>query len=67
MVHPNNHPQDSDLVEVDKNSKVINFYNKSGNKKNIRNLSLSGIFVIKKNVFNDINKYQFYHYNLTPY
>jgi len=59
VVHPNNHPQDSDLVEVDKNSKVINFYNKSGNKKNIRNLSLSGIFVIKKNVFKIIKKDKF--------
>ena len=39
VVHPNNHPQDSDLVEVDKNSKVVSFYSKFSKRKNIRNLS----------------------------
>ena len=26
LVHPNNHPQDSDLVELDKNKKVISIH-----------------------------------------
>lgn len=59
VVHPNNHPQDSDLVEVDKNNRVVNFYNKIRNKKNIRNLCLSGILIIKKNILRIIKKGKF--------
>jgi D,D-heptose 1,7-bisphosphate phosphatase len=48
FVHPNNHPYDSDLVSVDKNNRITNFFSK--NRKNIiytKNLATAGIYLIK--------------------
>jgi mannose-1-phosphate guanylyltransferase/phosphomannomutase len=64
FTHPNNHPYDSDLIEVDKFSRVIKFYNKFTTKKKIGNLCLSGIYIInkkllkflKKNICSDFSK-----------
>ena len=50
FTHPNNHPYDSDLVEVNKNSKVTDFHNKYSKKKYVGNLCLSGIYIIKKKI-----------------
>ena len=60
VVHPNNHPHDSDRVDVDNKCKVKKFYKKNTNSKNISNLCLSGIFVINKTVLKKIhiNKFQ---------
>ena len=62
LVHPNNHPFDSDSVELDENNKVVKFYSKKY--KNKPNICLSGIQIInksclkliKKNTFQDFSK-----------
>jgi len=49
VVHPNSHPIDSDCVELNDNSQVVEFYKKPYNKKKIiNNLCLSGILIINK-------------------
>ena len=49
VVHPNSHPIDSDCVELNDNSQVVEFYKKPHNKKKIiNNLCLSGILIINK-------------------
>ncbi len=49
VVHPNSHPKDSDCVELNDNSQVVEFYKKPHNKKKIiNNLCLSGILIINK-------------------
>ena len=68
FTHPNNHPYDSDLVEVNKNSKVTDFHNKYSKKKYVGNLCLSGIYIIKKKLLNhlDKNEYQDFSKNFLP-
>ena len=56
FAHPNDHPYDSDLIEVDKNSKIIKFYKKPHKKKYIGNLCLSGIYIINKKLIKKIKK-----------
>lgn len=68
VVHPNDHPFDSDLVDVDKNYKVTSFLirrNKTQQKNLIfRNLANAGVFIfsskifiyIKSNEFSDLEK-----------
>ena len=53
--HPNDHPYDSDLLGVDKNNKIQNFYPKP-HKKNLiyTNLTSAGIYYIKGNLINFI-------------
>jgi len=48
VVHPNNHPHDSDCVTIDKNNKIEKFYFKPHRNKKINNLCLSGIKIINK-------------------
>lgn len=48
VVHPNNHPSDSDCVIIDNSGKVKKFYNKP--KKFKTNLCSSGIFIFKREV-----------------
>ena len=64
-MHPNSHPVDSDCVELNDNSQVVEFHKKPhNNKKIINNLCLSGILIvnkkflklIKSNVSQDISK-----------
>jgi D,D-heptose 1,7-bisphosphate phosphatase len=56
VIHPNNHPYDSDMVEIN-DEKVIKFYKKPHKRKlYIKNRCLSGIFIFKKNILKLINK-----------
>ena len=58
FVHPNNHPYDSDAVEINEKLKVKKIFPK---KKILKpNLCLSGIRIIKKKILNHIvlDKYQ---------
>ncbi len=66
--HPNNHPYDSDLIEIDKKCRVINFYKKPHKKKYIGNLCMSGIYIINKKLLKRIlkNKYQDFSRDLFP-
>ena len=68
FTHPNNHPYDSDLIEVDQNSRVTYFHNKYSKKKYSGNLCLSGIYIIKKKLLKylDKNKYQDFSKNFLP-
>ena len=54
VVHPNNHPYDSDTVFVDSNNRVKKFQKKKTKSKNISNLCLSGIFIINKSILKNI-------------
>lgn len=56
FTHPNDHPYDSDLVEVNENSRVTNFHNKYSKKKYAGNLCLSGIYIIKKKILKYLSK-----------
>ncbi len=60
LVHPNDHPSDSDIVEVDKNFKIIKLHKKPHKKVNIGNLCMSGIFIINKKILKYLksNKFQ---------
>jgi histidinol-phosphate phosphatase family protein len=56
VIHPNNHPYDSDMVEI-YDEKIIKFYKKPHKRKlYIKNRCLSGIFIFKKNILKLINK-----------
>ena len=55
LVHPNNHPYDSDSVSIDNNNKVTKLFNKNKNK-NKPNLCLSGIKIVNKNTLSFIKK-----------
>ena len=50
LVHPNDHPSDSDIVEINKEFKIIKLHNKPHKKMNIGNLCMSGIFIINKKI-----------------
>lgn len=68
FAHPNDHPHDSDLIEIDKSSKITKFYKKPHKKKYIGNLSLSGIYIINKKLLKKIkkNKYQDFSKDFFP-
>ena len=57
FIHPNNHPYDSDSVEIDQNSKITRIYPKSDVVK--PNLCLSGIRILKKKILKDISSDKF--------
>ena len=60
VVHPNDHPYDSDLVEVDSDNKIINLLNKPHKKDLVyRNLVNAGIYVLSDRVFSYIEKISF--------
>ena len=64
LVHPNNHPYDSDCLDVNNDQSIKKFFFKPHNKILINNLCMSGIKVvnndslqiIKKNKFQDFSK-----------
>jgi mannose-1-phosphate guanylyltransferase/phosphomannomutase len=60
LVHPNDHPFDSDLLEINEKNQLIKFHNKPHKKNDIGNLSSSGIFLINKKILKLIkpNKFQ---------
>jgi mannose-1-phosphate guanylyltransferase/phosphomannomutase len=60
LVHPNDHPYDSDLLEINEKSQLIKFHNKPHKTDDIGNLCSSGIFLINKKILKFIkpNKFQ---------
>lgn len=57
VVHPNDHPQDSDLVEVDDNSRVVAFHSKPHDEgKYFRNLVNAGLYVLSPSILKFIKK-----------
>jgi histidinol-phosphate phosphatase family protein len=60
LVHPNDHPSDSDIVEINKEFKIIKLHKKPHKKVNIGNLCMSGIFIINKKILKylKLNKFQ---------
>ncbi len=63
VVHPNDHPFDSDLVDVDENRRVISFLIRKTKTQpeNIffRNLANAGVFILSQKIFIYINKNEF--------
>ncbi len=59
VVHPNNHPNDSDCLELKDNFQIKKFYFKPHKNKNIPNLCLAGINILNKKVLNFITKDKF--------
>ena len=59
LVHPNDHPFDSDLLEINKKNQLTNFHKKPHKKNNIGNLSLSGILIISKKIIKYIKPKKF--------
>ena len=55
LVHPNDHPFDSDILEVNEKNQLIKFHKKPHQKNNIGNLALSGILIINKKILRYIN------------
>ena len=68
VIHPNDHPFDSDKVSLDKNLKVTKFYNKNFNGNNYGNQCLSGICMFNKKILKYLkkNKFQDFSKNLIP-
>ncbi len=57
LVHPNDHPNDSDIVELDKNNKVVKFYNKPHEDGFIsRNIVNAALFIFSPKVLKFIDK-----------
>ena len=58
VLHPNDHPQDSDLVEVDESQKIIAFHPKPRPENEpLRNLVNAGLYVISPKVLKHIKKW----------
>jgi mannose-1-phosphate guanylyltransferase/phosphomannomutase len=57
VLHPNDHPYDSDLVDVDLNSKITAFHSKPHEpNKYYRNLVNAGVYIFSKKVFQYLEK-----------
>ncbi len=57
MVHPNDHPYDSDLVEIDKNNLVTNFHSKPHQEgKYYNNLVNAALYILSPKIFKYIEK-----------
>ena len=57
LVHPNDHPYDSDLVEVEEKSNlIINFYPKPHNSKYRPNLVNAALYILSPKILNYINE-----------
>lgn len=55
VVHPNDHPYDSDLIEIDKNYTVTAFFSKPHSKNfYCRNLVNAGVYILDPLIFNHI-------------
>ena len=68
LVHPNDHPFDSDILEINEKNQLIKFHKKPHKKNNIGNLALSGILIINKKILRYIkpNKFQDLSKNILP-
>lgn len=58
FIHPNSHPYDSDLVEIDSDANIIEIHCKDKNRSNLvlKNLVNAALYIINKN---EINKFKF--------
>ncbi len=56
LVHPNDHPYDSDLVEVNDDSKINNFFSKPHNSNYKANLVNAALYVLSPEILNYIPK-----------
>jgi histidinol-phosphate phosphatase family protein len=57
VLHPNSHPSDSDLVDIDENNRITNFYPKPHRPdKFYRNLVSAALYVCSKGIFDFIEK-----------
>ena len=65
FVHPNNHPYDSDIVELDSNDRVKKFHRKPHKNYNLGNLCMSGIYIINKNLLKFIKKNEYQDFSKT--
>lgn len=60
LVHPNDHPFDSDLLEIDDNDRVTSFFSKPHKKKSYRrNLVNAALYVLSPKIFKFIKKNSF--------
>lgn len=58
--HPNNHPFDSDLIELDSKGRILNFFSKPHAKNRFYpNMSNAGIYILRKEVLKYIKKNEF--------
>ena len=56
-IHPNDHPYDSDLVDIDNDDRIIKFYPKPHTKiKYYRNLVSAAVYILSKDILNFIEK-----------
>ena len=56
-LHPNDHPYDSDLVEIDHNGRVIQFFSRPHDKnKYYSNLVNAGLYILSPKIFKHIKK-----------
>ena len=57
VLHPNNHPYDSDLVEIDSEGRVVDFHPKPHDDLNYyRNLVNAGVYFFSPNILNYLEK-----------
>lgn len=57
LLHPNDHPYDSDIVATDKEGKVLEFYNKPHSEDLVvRNLVNAALFIFAPTILDDIEK-----------
>jgi len=57
VLHPNDHPYDSDLVEINDDNKIVEFYPKPHDKnKYYQNLVNSGIYIMSKKILDFVEK-----------
>ena len=54
VAHPNNHPQDSDLIEINEECEITKIHTKPHDEKYYRNLVNSGIFIFSPSIFTEI-------------
>lgn len=56
-LHKSDHPQDSTVVKIDKNRRLINFIEKPGqDRKKYGNLTATSLYILKKDILNFIAK-----------
>jgi len=57
FLHPNDHPYDSDLIEIDDNGNVLSIYPKPhSNDRWYKNLTIAGVYIFKKSVLQHLKK-----------
>jgi D,D-heptose 1,7-bisphosphate phosphatase len=58
FLHPNNHPEDSDLVDIDANCCISGFYPKPHENKSYRNLVNAALYILSPIMLQYIEKYK---------